>query len=1104
MQPGASFLRNTGPSGGYTFQNMLDWSYHGPNVAQWQESYATASLADYDNDSYLDLYFTTAYPGNHPRLYRNNGGTWNFSDVTSAEGLGGQPSTFQAAWADFDNDGDLDLVGAGILYRNNTTGNNWLQVDLRGDGLNVSTTAIGAVVRAEINGKTVARQVDGGSGQGNQNDQTLHFGLGNSSQPVPLEVTWPDGTVRTLHASVNQKITVDYNEREAFVNVIDIGEVGIVDRLTHNSQTVVLNQHYHNPVVFAQPLSYNGVSPAVVRVEKIQSDRFDLFIAEPSDENGLHASQETASYIVIEAGNYVLADGTRLEVGTVDTSATVGNHLHNSWELVRFDTTFATNFSSTPVVLSQVQTHHGPDYLQTRHLSTSQSSVTLAMQQEEAATAVLDTETVGYLAIETGAGQWNGMAYEAKLIPYFLTHNWSKVQLANDLNGSTISMLASLDSYIGGDSAHLRYQNIQNGDVEFKVEEDTTFDTETIHYSAESLAYLAIGGEGILRAQIPEYTVGEVKRITNLTHEPQLIFLNQKYQNPVVFAQSASHVGNDPVSVRVSNVQSDRFTIQLTEPSDRNGLHDTAETVTYIVLEAGTHQLIDGTRLEVGSLITDATVGLNMENQWHTISFTTTFTSSPVIFSQIQTMSEGGQSYLQTRQDAIRSSGFQLALEPEQAVTTQHVPEQIGYFAIEAGRSTWNGMAFEANTTGLGVTDQFDDISFEGFYSDTPGFLSSLATYIGQDNAHVRYTSLHGEGVQLKIGEDTTYDTEVTHTAEVVSYLAIEGPGLLLATVPQWDIGEVGRITNLTHTPQTIMLSHQYHHPVVFAQSTTAVGPDPVSVRVRNVQPNQFQIYLTEPSNLNGLHNSAESVTYMVLEAGTHRLSNGTNLEVGTVETDATVGTSLANPSWETITLAASFSETPVLLSQIQTHSTAGASYLQTRQMSDSTSVIKLALEQEEATSEPHATETIGYMAIEPGSGVWSGMVYETATSDNAITHNWYDLAFDHYYGSEPAFLSSLATYYGYDNSHLRYENLTPAGVQIKVTEDTTADTELNHNSAEAASYFVLGMGEAGSSASPGLLSAVTPKIPPHVTAFVRDDGDDKYDTVLESLAVYI
>ena len=185
-----------------------------------------------------------------------------------------------------------------------------------------------------------------------------------------------------------------------------------------------------------------------------------------------------------------------------------------------------------------------------------------------------------------------------------------------------------------------------------------------------------------------------------------------------------------------------------------------------------------------------------------------------------------------------------------------------------------------------------------------------------------------------------------------------------------------------------------------------------------------------------------------------------------------------------------------MLLSQIQTHSTAGASYLQTRQMSDSTSGIKLALEQEEATSEPHATETIGYMAIEPGSGVWSGMVYETATSDNAITHNWYDLAFDHYYGSEPAFLSSLATYYGYDNSHLRYENLTPAGVQIKVTEDTTADTELNHNSAEAASYFVLGMGEAGSSGSPGLLSAVTPKIPPHVTAFVRDDGDETYDSL--------
>ena len=124
-QPGARFLRNTGPSGDYHFQQMLDWDYHGDNRSEWQESYASPTLGDYDNDGDLDLFFTTAYVGDRPRLYRNDG-NWNFTNVTYAEGLSGVNITYEAGFADYDNDGDLDLLTEGKLFRNQGNSNHWL------------------------------------------------------------------------------------------------------------------------------------------------------------------------------------------------------------------------------------------------------------------------------------------------------------------------------------------------------------------------------------------------------------------------------------------------------------------------------------------------------------------------------------------------------------------------------------------------------------------------------------------------------------------------------------------------------------------------------------------------------------------------------------------------------------------------------------------------------------------------------------------------------------------------------------------------------------------------------------------------------------------
>jgi len=215
-QPQSFFLRNTGPENNYIFDNM------GQCGVFYQESYASPAVADYDNDGDLDLFFTTVYATasfhkkNHPVLYRNDG-SWKYVDVTELEGVSQLGPTYQAGWADFNNDGYLDLVSAGKIFINQGNSNNWLKIKLLGDGKIVNTDAIGSQVRIRMKDKILTRQVEAGTGQGNQNEMTLHFGLGKHKEPVDIEIFWTKGLIQKVHhVKLNQLIKLKLDSKNCW------------------------------------------------------------------------------------------------------------------------------------------------------------------------------------------------------------------------------------------------------------------------------------------------------------------------------------------------------------------------------------------------------------------------------------------------------------------------------------------------------------------------------------------------------------------------------------------------------------------------------------------------------------------------------------------------------------------------------------------------------------------------------------------------------------------------------------------------------------------------------------------------------------------------
>lgn len=207
------FYKNLGAAGSWTFEDMT------ATVAMpWVESHASPALGDFDNDGDLDVFVAavsgSGYPGDESTLMCNDG-NWNFTDCSDTHGLriSTGETNFQAAWGDYDNDGKLDLYTGRKLYRNTIiNGNSWLKVRLKGDGVAMNRDAIGAQVRIHLGGGVVlTRQVEAGTGWGNQQDPWLHFGLGTNPGPVSLDIIWPNGSIEMVdNVAVDQDITVQY------------------------------------------------------------------------------------------------------------------------------------------------------------------------------------------------------------------------------------------------------------------------------------------------------------------------------------------------------------------------------------------------------------------------------------------------------------------------------------------------------------------------------------------------------------------------------------------------------------------------------------------------------------------------------------------------------------------------------------------------------------------------------------------------------------------------------------------------------------------------------------------------------------------------------
>lgn len=209
-------------------------------------------MADLDNDGWKDLLITNGYlrdftnmdflkytvadeqmkeaakgnlnfktyslvqkmPANKLRnyIFRNKGipGSFGFEDVSEKWGMAELAVSNAAAYADFDSDGDLDIVISHInepvsVYQNQSAKKG---LTLRLQGLNANSQALGSKARVYIGATMQYAELYPVRGYQSTVSGDLHFGLGEAGRADSVEIEWPSGKVTKLKSQAAGLVVV--------------------------------------------------------------------------------------------------------------------------------------------------------------------------------------------------------------------------------------------------------------------------------------------------------------------------------------------------------------------------------------------------------------------------------------------------------------------------------------------------------------------------------------------------------------------------------------------------------------------------------------------------------------------------------------------------------------------------------------------------------------------------------------------------------------------------------------------------------------------------------------------------------------------------------
>jgi len=257
-------------------------------------------------------------------LYKNNGDL-TFSKCSREWGIREESYSNGAAYADLDNDGDLELIvnnvdGEALVYRNITREKNlgnYLKIGFEGTPKN--KMGIGSRVTIWNDGKMQMAELTLSRGYQSSVEPILYFGLARKETIDSLCVNWPDGKVQNLnHVKANQKLTLNYAEAKMPVSVPAVKEKLFKEITDQVQPGFIHKENIFNDYSIQPLLPYKlSMTGPDISVGDVNGDKLeDFFIGNASQSSGKMFIQSSDGSFKVQQGPWE-TDNRYEETGTL-------------------------------------------------------------------------------------------------------------------------------------------------------------------------------------------------------------------------------------------------------------------------------------------------------------------------------------------------------------------------------------------------------------------------------------------------------------------------------------------------------------------------------------------------------------------------------------------------------------------------------------------------------------------------------------------------------------------------------------------------------------------------------------------------------------------